>query len=124
MTTRVLHITRDAPPRYNGGISTALGMLCEATERFDGIEHRVVSFDAWKPGDSGDSVPLETEDDTIRLTSPTQLVAAGEWARDQRPHVIHVHDPFLWEFGRELRTEIERPLIYTAHVVHDALRRI
>jgi glycogen(starch) synthase len=119
--TRVLHITRDFPPRHCGGISTAVGGLVRAQARA-GLTLAVVSFDDWRPQVArvtGAPATVETAGgiDVLRLSSPTQVAAARDFARAQHCALLHVHHGMLWEFAAALRDELRVPTIKTVHVV-------
>ncbi|MEM9691533.1 MAG: glycosyltransferase family 4 protein [Myxococcota bacterium] len=119
---RILHLTRDYPPRINGGLSTAVGSLVTALDRFPDLEHRVLSFDAWRPKARGSTaVPMGGARGVHRLRSPDALEGAVRWGTSFAPHLVHVHDPRLWEVA----TDLSPVRVLTMHVAHGAaaLRR-
>ncbi len=128
---RVLHLTRDFPPRSTGGLSTAVAGLVEASARI-GISSFVLSFDNWRPKarpHSTDAPVLEERDfgALVRLSEPSQLEFALAHAQSGACDVVHVHDGMLWPFAQELRRALGLPLLYMVHVYHrrvNALRAI
>ena len=101
--TRALHITRDFPPRINGGISTAVGGLARALVS-RGVACSVISFDAWRPSATGASAdPPVRDGDVLRVTSPSQLAAAAAFAAEVAPTLVHVHHAMLWDFAMKLQ---------------------
>jgi len=125
---RVLHITRDFPPRHCGGISTAVEGLARAQVRV-GLDVGVVSFDAWRPrgGGTAPSQPsIERRDGVavLRVSNVGQLDAAREFARAQRPSLLHVHDGMLWQLAAALRDELRVPALITVHVIHRRINEL
>ena len=126
---RVLHLTRDLPPRCLGGLSTAVGGLVTASARH-GLGVSVVSFDAWRPARAGQPEPCEPADEhgvgVLRVSHPEHLGVAREFARAARPDLLHVHHGMLWPLAASLRDELGVPAVKTVHVVQremNALRR-
>lgn len=126
---RVLHLTRDLPPRCAGGLSTAVGGLVGASVRH-GLAVSVLSFDAWRPARAGTPEPCEPADEhgvaVLRVTHLDHLGAAREFARAARPDLLHVHHGMLWPLAASLRAELGVPAVKTVHVVQremNALRR-
>lgn len=112
---RVLHVTRDFPPRRNGGLSTAVAGLVEATP----CPTAVLSFDAWRP--RGKSKPtLRDTDDVARLASPRDLPKARRFAETFAPTHVHVHHAMLFPFAASLGA----PTVLSIHVVQRELRRL
>lgn len=111
--TRVLHVTRDLPPRTRGGISTAVGGLMRASA----LPSAAVSFDGWRPRGGGGG--LRREGDVVRVVGPDALDEARRFARAWAPDLVCVHHGMLWEFGRDLGL----PTLLYVHVVQEALRR-
>ena len=111
--TRVLHVTRDLPPRTRGGISTAVGGLMRASA----LPCAAVSFDGWRPRGGGGG--MHREGDVVRVDGPDALAGAREFARAWRPDLVCVHHGMLWEFARDLGA----PTLLYVHVVQEALRR-
>jgi glycosyltransferase involved in cell wall biosynthesis len=120
----VLHLTRDFPPAANGGISSAVGGVVERWP-----DCAVLSFEDWRPKKTGlmDLPPPVPEvaagAPVLRLQGPGQLAFARRWAVEQAPHVLVVHDGFLWGFAEELRAERGWPVVVAVHVDHAALNR-
>lgn len=126
---RVLHLTRDLPPRQLGGLSTAVGGLVRASRRA-GLDVAALSFDAWRPTRAGGAEHCEPAGEdgvaVLRLSHPDHLAAARAFARDCRPDVLHVHHGMLWPFAASLREVLGAPAVKTVHVVQremNALRR-
>jgi glycosyltransferase involved in cell wall biosynthesis len=125
---RVLHITRDFPPRHCGGLSAAVGGLADAQQR-DGWAPAVVSFDAWRPRATRGAAapPGESSRDGIsvlRVSHAAHLPAAHAFARALRPTVVHVHDGMLWEFAAALREALGIPAVLGVHVVHQRVNEL
>jgi len=131
---RVLHVTRDFPPRINGGISVAVGTLVRE-QRTLGIDTRVVSFDAWRPsrGAPPETMrPCEVAEDphlgwVARLGSDADPDDAARGAARWRPDVVHVHHDMLWGFGASIAQASDATTCLTVHVLHaatDALRGV
>ena len=97
---RVLHLTRDFPPRVTGGVSVAVGTLVTLL-RGRGQVHSVLSVDTDRKG--GILVASPEGDAALwrcgykeRLEPPLQGCLA--W----RPTLVLVHDALLWRAGRAL----------------------
>ena len=117
---RVLHVTRDFPPRINGGISTAVGGLVRHATAA-GVKSSVISFDAWRPHIAKARGPATRHGDTLRLSHPSHLDAAAAFAREHAPQIVHVHHGMLWDFAASIpgaRT------IFTAHVAQAHARKL
>jgi len=117
----IVHLTRDHPPRINGGLSTAVGGLVRALHE-SGCTQRVVSFDAYRPRNTrGAEHPPAIEEtggvEVLRVKSPHHLEAAHRFIG--KPDVVHVHDGFL----DELASTIDAPSVLTVHVAQGELRR-
>jgi glycosyltransferase involved in cell wall biosynthesis len=121
---RVLHVTRDFPPRINGGLSTAVGGLVRASVEAR-LDCAVLSFDAWRPNKPRSEAPREDRQagaTVLRLGAPDQLAHARRWAG--AAEVIHVHDALLWPFARELPARLRVFTVHVAQAVVAALRGI
>lgn len=109
---RVLHVTRDFPPRINGGLSTAVGGMVRASVEA-GLTCRVISFDAWRPSRPS-AAPAHEEHqlgaEVIRVSAPDQLDHARAFAGPV--DVVHVHDALLWPFAESLDAPRR---VYTVH---------
>lgn len=95
---RVLHATRDFPPRLVGGVSAAVGALVRATAA-RGVEHWVLSFDRWRPS-SGEAAARTTRETTpsaevLRLEDGLDRAAVDAFVAAARPDVIALHDGAL-----------------------------
>ena len=126
---RVLHLTRDLPPRHVGGLSTAVGGLRqrERARRPDGLG-AVLRRLAADPHRGGGPCEPGTENGVavLRVTHLEQLGAARAFARDARPELLHVHHGMLWPLAASLREALGVPAVKTVHVVQremNALRR-
>ena len=126
---RVLHLTRDFPPRSRGGLSTAVGGLVRAG-RSVGIDSAVLSFDDWRPlakrpsmAEPGAAPTRDERDDVavLRLTQVEQREALAPFARAFRPDLLLVHDALLFGEARTLRQQLGLRSVYAAHVLHGAL---
>ena len=119
---RVLHVTRDFPPRHCGGLSAAVGGLA-AAQRRHGWAPAVVSFDDWRPRVANRTATPATESThdgvtVLRLSCAAHLPAAHAFARALRPTVVHVHDGMLWELAAALRDALGTPAVLELHVLH------
>jgi hypothetical protein len=118
---RVLHLTRDFPPRNAGGISTAVGGMVGALQT-RGIQTSVVSFDAWRPlRDGRYSEPAKIEGNVLRVRSPAHHDDIVAFGRDAKPDVVHVHDGMLWEYASAFGASKS---VFTMHVAHAVLRQL
>lgn len=126
---RVLHVTRDFPPRVNGGISTAVGGMVGACRRA-GVRCAVVSFDGWRPRASSPSArpaalaagPADVDLPVRRLSSPAELDGALAFAERFAPRVIHLHHGMLWSFVESLRSRCAGARVATTvHVLQQRL---
>ncbi|MEQ9319423.1 MAG: glycosyltransferase family 4 protein, partial [Polyangiaceae bacterium] len=123
---KVLHVTRDFPPRVNGGLSTAVGGLTRALQTTH-VEQAIVSFDGYRPssrpGDAADVTPQIHHGIPIaRVSSPSQLPAARAFARDERPDVVQVHQGMLWDFATEVAQGA--PRVFSVHLIQRLLREL
>ncbi|HJL18132.1 MAG TPA: glycosyltransferase, partial [Sandaracinaceae bacterium LLY-WYZ-13_1] len=118
---RILHVTRDFPPRVNGGISTAVGALVDAS-RAAGVACAVLSFDAWRPRGRRRAARLPDDETTVRLVGPEDLTRARAFAEAFAPDVVHLHHAMLLEPTRAMVAEA--PRVFSVHVVQSALRRL
>lgn len=129
---RVLHITRDFPPRSHGGLSTAVGGTVAASAAA-GIATAVVSFDDWRaadstpaaapPGASG-GLAAAGADRCLRVSRPAQLDAVRALARNFQPSLLHLHDCAFWTTADELRRDLGCPLVVTLHLLHAAIAHL
>lgn len=114
---RVLHITRDFPPRSAGGISTAVGDLVRA-QRAAQVEAQVISFDDWRPSRQRTAASLtQPVDGVVRIHAPSDLDAAAHFAELFRPTVLHAHHAMLWPWTAQLRQSLGVPAVKTIHVI-------
>ena len=123
MRPRVLHLTRDFPPRQNGGLSTAVGGLVAAATS---CEHRVLSFDNYRPS-SGGPATIEVDGSVARLSGAAAVASALTWACDTDPDIIHCHHAQLWSVARQIQSRTRAATVATCHVVQaalDALRQL
>lgn len=137
MTVRVLHLTRDFPPRSAGGISTAVGGLVQASLRA-GLACAVISFDAWRPqarARAAEAVPAPVHEPLgecpvplLRVTSPAHLDVARAFAvahaPGPSPSIIHVHHDMLWPLASELRALLGARAVLTVHVLQAEQNRL
>lgn len=127
---RVLHLTRDYPPRHCGGISTAVGGLVPALAR-GGIECAVASFDGYgssrASGGSSRTEPCiadPAEKRLLRIHDPEGLSRLPRFAEDFGPDVIQLHVDLLWDTAAELRERLGAPVVTTLHVCHRQMLRV
>lgn len=119
----VLVVTRDFPPRVNGGISTAVGYEVDGLAAA-GVDCTVVSFDDWRPasGRPDDRAcphiyPKKPGVPTIyRLSGPTALRRTMELAAESCPDVIHLHQAMLLDFAVAVSGG-RTPIVQTLHVL-------
>ncbi len=117
--TRVLHVTRDFPPRTNGGISTAVGGMVRAL-RAAGVDVSVISFDGYRPKAAGTVGDPERGEGVLRVRAPVHLDAARAFAAAFAPDVVHVHHGMLWELAADLGA----PCVATIHVAQAEQNRL
>ncbi|MEC9466065.1 MAG: glycosyltransferase family 4 protein [Myxococcota bacterium] len=128
MSIHILHITRDYPPHYKGGISTAvLGMTRALTAR--GVKVSIISFDGWRPkSQTLSDAPLQHETQGAvsigRLHAPSQLESAHCFACELAPTHIHVHHDMLWAFARRVREQTKAPAYLTVHVLQKMMNQV
>jgi len=99
---RILHLTRDLPPRPTSGLSIATELLV-AAGRARGEAHAVVSFDAWRPRAGATSGPVAPTHEAradgvevVRLGNGADAPAAvGALARVFGPDATWIHDGML-----------------------------
>ena len=123
---RVLHVTRDYPPRSCGGISTAvLGLVQASADSGRGTSVDVVSFDAWRPNRrsalTGGGLSSQGAARIFRVRGPAQLDEACRFVDAAGPDVLHVHDGMLWGFAASCGPARR---VFTPHVVHRALNAL
>ncbi|HHH28920.1 MAG TPA: glycosyltransferase family 1 protein [Polyangiaceae bacterium] len=107
---RVLHLTRDFPPRVNGGISIAVGGIVAATQDL-GANVAVLSFDAWRPRSRARGSAVSAVDGVMRLRGPADLEAAQRFTDRFGPDLVHVHAGLL--FGS---ITCPAPRVFSVHV--------
>jgi len=132
VTRRILHLTRDFPPRHAGGISTALGgLLAAASALEDGPRHAVISFDGWRlnrgPTTSARVEPPASADTPLPILhaeGPADLDAARAFAAALQPDVVHVHHALLFDALPDLFPTAAPPVLLTLHVLQFHLSRL
>ncbi len=125
----VLVVTRDFPPRINGGLSTAVGAEVDGLLAA-GIHCTVVSFDAWRPccGTPGTSVCPQIFDvadrhlRVIRVSSPDELERATSLAIESIPDIVHLHQSMLLDFATKVAAD-SIPVVKTLHLMHRHMNR-
>lgn len=123
---KILHLTRDFPPKTTGGMSVAVGGLVGALAKV-GMQNLVVSFDAWRPKSSGASEELDADlvegeagehplVRVYRVQQPAQLrplrervLAESGWT------LVHVHDSLLAECAIEWAAAAGCPWLESLH---------
>ena len=121
---RILHLTRDFPPRSAGGISTAVGGLVGASLAA-GLHCAVLSFDGRRPraragagaGAPGAAPMHEGDVDVLRASAPADVDAARAFAQAHAPDVLHVHHDMLWPLAADLRALLGARAVLTVHVL-------
>jgi glycogen(starch) synthase len=127
--TSILHITRDFPPRSNGGISTAVGGMVRATIDA-GVPCAIISFDGYRPKQSANAagpIPTAVDEDgvrVLRISAPSQLGAARDLATEVAPTHLHVHHSMLWDLAAELRERLGSKAIVHVHVAQAEQNRL
>ncbi|WP_428266038.1 glycosyltransferase family 4 protein [Haliangium sp.] len=128
---RVLHLTRDFPPRAAGGLSTAVGGMVRTSTRA-GLACAVLSFDDWRPRARAGSGPVGAPPrpepglhaQVLRLSRPAELDAAHAFADAWGPDLVHVHDDLLWPVAAEIRARRGIPAVLTVHVLQAEQSRL
>jgi glycosyltransferase involved in cell wall biosynthesis len=111
---RVLHLTRDLPPRARGGISTAVGASIEALLAA-GLEVAAISLDRGGPAAGGADAAGPAR--VLRIAGPADSGLARRWAAQPAPAVVHVHDPLLWPLGADIAADAGAGTVLTTHVL-------
>jgi glycogen(starch) synthase len=123
---KVLHLTRNFPPRVNGGISIAVEGMVKALIQ-EGVECQVLSFDGWRPRENRQvysSIIVEQysiDVKVIRVSGPERVEDAIDLVDEFRPGVLHVHNGMLWPVAERIRSNLDIPAIKTVHVVQKQL---
>lgn len=125
----VLVVTRDFPPRINGGLSTAVGAEVDGLLAA-GIHCTVVSFDAWRPccGTPGKSICPQIFDvanrhlRVIRVSSPDEIERATSIAIESIPDIVHLHQSMLLDFATKVAAD-SIPVVKTLHLMHRHMNR-
>lgn len=126
---RVLHLTRDFPPKACGGVSTAVGGLVAALTRA-GVTCAVASFDGWRPARrAGDPVREPSRQDldglaVLRLEPPASPHALMPFSKEFRPDLLHVHEALLWDQADGADPTGSIPRLLTVHVYQRELNRL
>ncbi|HHH30781.1 MAG TPA: glycosyltransferase family 1 protein [Polyangiaceae bacterium] len=122
---KILHVTRDFPPRVNGGLSTAVGGLVRALREAQ-VDQAVVSFDGYRPSSRPGDAEVAIEDQqgvaVLRVSRPGQLPVARAFADEQRPDVVHVHQAMLWDFASAVAAGA--PRVFSVHLLQRLLREL
>ena len=123
MSLRVLHLTRDFPPRVNGGLSTAVGSMVLASRDL-GLEVQVISFDGWRPRGRNRAARLPDTDDVFRVRENEDLAEARCFAERFAPDILHAHDALVLEALPLDALPLPAPLVFSVHVDHALQRRL
>lgn len=119
---RVLHLTRDLPPRSAGGVSTAVGgWLAEASSRGDPVA--AISFDAWRPTSTAPASYTrsghgQTHLLYVRNTPDASVIDA--FAREFEPDEIWIHDGMLARFAPPIAPRVQ--VVHVLSHLQDRLR--
>ena len=100
-----------------------------------GLECAVISFDGWRPRAAPGHTPAGALADPYiiydegvvrisRIANPAGLGAAGGFAAEFRPHLLHVHHSMLWPFAEELCERLAVPAVFTVHVLQREQNRL
>lgn len=125
----ILHLTRDFPPRWMGGISTAVASIVDQQRR-DGHTVTVCSFDSWRPTKGpadANTAPLDVDQHivatpthgalrVIRCVSGVSLDRVRATLAGTAFDILEVHHATLWLLLDALDVRRIPNLIYTAHV--------
>ena len=120
---RILHVTRDYPPRSTGGLSTAVAGLVGATNTL-GIDNQIVSFDGWRPKSKAPPPSPTPRENEYRVVGSSQLNDAKRFAQEFRPQIVHVHSAMLWGFAHDIAHEQNAKTIFQLHVDQAKQNRI
>lgn len=127
---RVLHLTRDFPPRNNGGLSSAVGEMVRAQARA-GATCAVLSFDDYRPkAKAGSGALAPTRDvaddgtEILRVAHVGVLSQVKEQIASFAADVVHVHHAMLWEFGAELARMHSAATVLTVHTLQSEQNRL
>ena len=128
MTKRILHITRDLPPKTKGGISIATESLVKFLSE-NGHLNAVISCDNWRPraraGEYNPSFEEQTSHASVlRISHQEHLEKARLFTQDFAPDLIHVHQEMIWPFVEELKKDLNIPVIVHMHVYHLEQNRV
>ena len=126
--SRILHLTRDYPPRHCGGISTAVGGLVPAL-REAGHSCAVVSFDGFRPGRAVRDLvevtaPDRIDEPLLRVRDDRDLAQVEAFARAFAPEIVQLHVDLLWTVAAKLRDRLGAPILATLHVCHRRMLRL
>ncbi len=109
---RVLHLSRDLPPRTAGGISVATDWLMRGLAA-EGWSQAAISFDAWRP--KKQAIRSEIVDGVLRVQGRA-WDAVREFGAAFEPDLVLVHDAVIADRAPRLgRTA------YVVHVDHERL---
>ncbi|MCC6619687.1 MAG: glycosyltransferase family 4 protein [Deltaproteobacteria bacterium] len=122
MPARVLHLTRDLPPRSAGGVSSAVGgWVAAAVTRGDPVA--VISFDAWRPTSTAAATYERSERDNqslLRVHNRPDTGVLASFARDFAPDVIWIHDGRLAPFAPPIAPRVQ--VVHVLSHLQDRLR--
>jgi len=111
---RILHLTRDLPPRSAGGISSAVGAwVAEAEARDEPVA--VVSFDAWRPTSNARPIhhhATRGRTSLLHVHNRPDARVIDAFARAFAPDTIWIHDGALAPFAPPIA-----PRVQVVHVV-------
>ncbi|MFO0751209.1 MAG: glycosyltransferase [Myxococcota bacterium] len=125
---KVLHVTRDFPPRAAGGLSVAVaGLVAAAAAR--GVAQAVVSFDGWRP--AGARPPRTSLGEVggvrvLRVEDALDERALAAFAAELDPDVVQIHDGALAALTPRATVGPRATRVQMVHVLshlQDALRR-
>jgi len=124
---RILHLTRDLPPAGKGGISPAVAGLLRASAAA-GVEATAISFDGWRPKARADLAAAKQGHfeglGVLRVYGPGDLPAAGRFAHEFEPTLLHVHDGLVWQAMAEQLSPARPPMVLSLHVAQAHMARL
>lgn len=126
---RVIHLTRDFPPRKLGGLSTAVGGLVAELAQQE-CESLVLSFDNYRPKKGAGRIPevvseaISPSIRVLRIESASQLPEATNLAQEYAGDIVHLHHEMLWDLAHEIASSNSAPIVYSVHVLQSEQNRL
>lgn len=129
---RILHISRDFPPRSRGGLSTAVAGMANAQVRA-GHRCAVLSFDDYRPKaqrsrrETTAALAREQSPAGVEITRvcvPDDLAQASPILVEFAADIVHVHHEMLWDVGAALARQQNAPAILSVHTLQSEQNRL